>query len=85
MVSIKVKKTDSPNMRELALAMLNELSLKIGIENPRVGMATWAVGTTRVFLRTLRVKYALEECRNSSVDFVALQIQRFSRSDYLLC
>jgi hypothetical protein len=80
MVSIKVKKTDSVNLRDLALAMLNELSLKLGIENPTVGMATWAVGTTRVFFRTLKVKYALEECRNNSVDFVALQIQRFARS-----
>ena len=33
----------------------------------------------RVFLKTLKAKYALEDCRNSSVDFVALQIQRVMR------
>jgi hypothetical protein len=33
----------------------------------------------RVFLRTLKIKYALEDCRNSSVDFVAMQIQRVMR------
>lgn len=79
MASIKVKKTDNVNLRALAQEMLTELSTKLGIENPPTGMALWAVGLTRVFLRTLKVKYALEECRNNSVDFVALQIQRYAR------
>lgn len=79
MTSMKLKKGDSVNLRELALTMLTELSPKLGIENPATGMATWAVGINRVFFRTLKVKYALEECRNNSVDFVALQIQRFAR------
>jgi myosin heavy subunit len=81
MASMKVKRTDFPslNLRDLALAMLNELAPKLGIVNPTTGMPTWAVGLTRVFFRTLKVKYALEECRNNSVDFVALQIQRYAR------
>lgn len=79
MTSMKIKRNDSVNLRELAIAMLTELSPKLGIENPATGMATWAVGLNRVFLRTLKVKYALEECRNNSVDFVALQIQRYAR------
>ena len=79
MVSVKIKKTDNVDLRALAQTMLIELSPKLGIENPTTGMASWAVGLTRVFLRTLKVKYALEECRNNSVDFVALQIQRYAR------
>ncbi len=79
MISMKMKKTDNVNLRELAHTMLTELSGKLGIENPTTGLATWVVGTTRVFLRTLKVKYALEECRNNSVDFVALQLQRYAR------
>lgn len=85
MTSMKVKKTDSVNLRDLALMMLNELAPKLGIENPATGMPTWAVGLTRVFFRTLKVKYALEECRNNSVDFVALQIQRYARSTLFPC
>jgi myosin V len=79
MSSMKLKRGSNVNLKEVALTMLTELAPKVKIENPATGMKVWAVGRTRVFFKSLRAKYALEECRNNSVDFVVLQIQRVAR------
>ena len=43
------------------------------------GMLSWVVGKTKVFFRTVKMKYALEEARSGCVDVVAMMVQKVVR------
>jgi myosin-5 len=60
-------------------SMMAELSAKLNIVNIPNQPAAYAIGFTKIFFRSLKTKHLLEECRNGSVDFVAVQLQRVVR------
>lgn len=67
-------------MKALCLQMMEEVATDVGLQNPPPpGDQVWVNGKTKIFFKTLKAKFALEELRNSSVDFVALVIQRIMR------
>ena len=67
-------------MKAMCQQMMEEVAADIGLQNPALpGEQVWVNGKTKIFFKTLKAKFALEELRNSSVDFVALVIQRIMR------
>lgn len=65
-------------------AMLEELTRTIPIVGPP-NMKMWGIGTSKVFLRTVKVKHLLEEKRNGAVDIVAVQLQKVARGFIARC
>ena len=73
-VMISLKKQNETDSAKIVTALLNDLGPKIGIANVPGSLIIWAVGLTKVFLRSNAAKFALENIRISSVDIVAVQV-----------
>ena len=85
--SVSYKKREGDDMKALCQQMMEEVASDIGLANPPPGDGeqVWVNGKTKIFFKTLKAKFALEELRNSSVDFVALVIQRILRGCMVRC
>jgi len=79
--SMGYKRKEGDDLKALAQQMMDEVAADIGLQNPPAGEGdlVWVNGKTKLFFKTLKAKFALEELRNSSVDFVAVIIQRMLR------
>lgn len=78
-IRFKSKGATAAQISDLCKVMMIELSEKLNIVNVPNQPASYAIGLTKIFFRNLKIKHKLEECRNGSVDFVAVQLQRVAR------
>jgi hypothetical protein len=63
--------------------MLESMLLKVG--NGSAVDFSWAIGASRVFLKSMKLRLALEQLRTTSVDSVAAQIQKVVRGFLVRC
>lgn len=73
--------TDS---RDVCAAMLKAMLAKAGSASSGADF-TWAIGASRVFLKSMKLKLALEQLRALSVDSVAAQLQKVVRGFLVRC
>lgn len=69
--------------RSICAAMLKAMLLKVG--NAHGADFSWAIGASRVFLKSMKLRLALEQLRATSVDSVAAQIQKVVRGFLVRC
>lgn len=85
--SMGYKKKEGDDLKALVQQMMEEVGPGIGLQNPPhgEGQPVWVNGKTKLFFKNLKSKFALEELRNGSIDFVAVIIQRILRGCMVRC
>jgi myosin heavy subunit len=73
-VMANFRRQNESDPAKICSAILEAIGPKIGIANTPGQPVVYAVGLTKVFLRSMQAKYALEHLRVSSVDVVAVQV-----------